>query len=522
MKKGQMIMLVLSIVCGMVLSGCGNEKKDRESAKKEIVVAMGSDTGGLDPAGSIALTYLSYSASALDELLTFDEKGQIQYRAAESYEVNEDYTTWTFHLREDALWSDGTPVTAADFVNTIQRALQPSSGSGYVNYLFGIQNAKDIYEGTASMESLGVQAKDADTLVFYLATPCTYFLELLRLPVYMPSKAGLANGPFYLKEYVDGQYLSVEKNPYYWNADKVKLERITYQFFDDQNSAANAYETGAVDVAVSLPSYVMTLYEGRADLRVTDLIATRYIYPNLTVEPLADVRVRKALSLAIDREELCKVIGADTQPTVNFVAAYMKNKETGESFVSEAPQPFEEDVLEARELLTQAGYPNGEGFPVLTYNYPSIEMDSDTAQVIKEQLKRNLNIEIELNAQELQVNYSERRKGNFDLCRMNWTADFADPYSYLSMLLTDSPYNCSGISDREYDRILEKSDQETDAEKRMELLHQAEQLAVGAEFYVIPLYTMQSCNLIRPEISGITQIAASGALAYRYADISHE
>ena len=131
----------------------------------------------MDPAGSIALTYLTYSVSALDELLTFDADGEIDYRAAESYEVNEDSTVWTFHLREEAVWSDGTPVTSADFLNTMTRALDPKSGSGYANYLFPIRNAEAIYNGEMESGELGVETPDDDTLIFYLEKPCVYFLE---------------------------------------------------------------------------------------------------------------------------------------------------------------------------------------------------------------------------------------------------------------------------------------------------------------------------------------------------------
>ena len=529
-KRGVLLLAAIMLMTG-ILSGCSGNKKQGET--KELTVAINSETGSLDPAGMIALTYLAYSVTALDELLTFDENGEIEYRAAESYEVNEDSTVWTFHLRKNALWSDGTPVCAQDFLNTMIRALDPASGNGYANYLFPIENAEAIYNGEKDADSLGVEIPDDDTLVFHLSEPCAYFLDLLRLPVYTPSCAkyadevgsgwdkdpasSVANGPFCLVEYVPEQYFVLEKNENYWNKDAVKLDRITYKFFDDQQSMASAYETGEVDVATALPSYVMELYEGKEDLVVTDTIATRYIYPNLEVEPLNDVRVREAITLAIDREELCSIVGADTEPAVNLVARYMKNKETGNYFVEESDSPFEENVERAQELLAEAGYPDGEDFPVLTYKYPSLEMDSDTAQVLKEQLKRNLNIDIELEAQELQVNYADRHAGDFELCRMNWTADFADPNTYLSMLLSNSTYNCSGIQDEAYDALVRASDSETDAGRRMELLHEAEQLAVGEQFYVIPLFAMKSCNLIRPEIKGITQIPASGALEYRYA-----
>lgn len=535
-KSKRILALLMSVVLfgTMILGGCGKTEEE-EVVKKEIVVAVNSETGGLDPAGMIALTYLAYSVTALDELLTYDEEGGIEYRAATSYEVNEDSTTWTFHLREGAVWSDGTPVTAADFINTITRSLDPASGNGYANYLFPIKNAEEIYNGEADMDTLGVEAPDDNTLVFYLQKPCVYFLDLLRLPVYTPScvkyadsvdsgwdknpETSVANGPFYLAEYVPEQYFVLKKNTTYWNADAVQLDQITYRFFDNEEAMENAYESGEVDVAPALQSTVMELYEGQEDLVITDTIATRYIYPNLNVEPLDDVRVRKALNLAIDREELCKIVGADTEPTVNFIAKYMKDKTTGEYFVDGAGKPFEEDLEEARRLLAEAGYPNGEGFPTLTYNYPTLEMDSDTAQVLQEQWKKNLNINIELNAQELQVNYTERRAGNFDLCRMNWTADFADPYTYLSMLLSNGTYNCSGIRDAKYDALVEQSDTETDPEKRAELMHEAELYAVGEQFYIIPLYAMKSCNLIRPGITGITQNPATGALQYRYADV---
>ncbi|XCP84398.1 peptide ABC transporter substrate-binding protein [Roseburia hominis] len=538
MKKFLSMSLLVILVCTAILAGCGADcaEKDtgKDAGKKKITVAINSETGSLDPAGMIALTYLSYSVTALDELLTYDADGNIVYRAAESYEVNEDATVWTFHLRKDAVWSDKTPVVSEDFLNTMRRALDPVSQNGYANYLFPIQNAEDIYNGKANVETLGVETPDDYTLVFHLQEPCVYFLDLLRLPVYTPScrtyadavgsgwdknpETSVSNGPFYLAEYVPEQYFVLKKSETYWNAEHVKLDEITYRFFDDQQSMANAYEAGEVDVATSLPAFVMDLYEGKEDLVVTDLIATRYIYPNLNVKPLDDVRVRKALTLAVNREELCKIVGKDTEPTVNLVAKYMKDKQTGEPFVDGAEPLFEENVQEARRLLKEAGYPDGEGFPALTYQYPSLEMDSDTAQVLKEQWKKNLNIDIELMAQELQVNYSDRHAGNFDLCRMNWTADFADPNTYLSMLLSNSTYNCSGIQDPDYDALVAASDSEADGERRTQLLHEAEKLAVGEQFYVIPLFSMKSCNLIRPGITGITQIPASGALEYRYAD----
>jgi oligopeptide transport system substrate-binding protein len=558
-----LVFVILCVGCKRAGEARQGSKQSDESerfadggVKREITVATSSESGGLDPAGNIALTYLAYSVTALDELLTYDENGEIVYRAAVGYEVNDDCTEWTFHLRGDARWSDGSAVCAADFVNTMTRALKPESGSGYVNYLFPIQNAEAIYRGEAEIESLGVETPDPYTLVFHLERPCVYFLDLLRLPVYTPSctkyavaadgrwdkdpETNVSNGPFFLAEYVPEEYFVLEKNPYYWNADAVKLNRITFRFFDSQEAMAVAYESGTVDVACGASSIMAKVHEGKEDLLIADTIATRYIYPNLNVKPLDDVRVRKALSLAVNREDLCEMAGAEAEPTDHFIAKYMVNKSTGAYYVEEmsdvlfvgnmegtdsspggnaeaADSSFEEDLGEARRLLAEAGYPGGKGFPKLVYKYPSLELDSDVAQILQEQWKQNLGIEVELNAQELQVNYSERKAGKFDLCRMNWAADFADPYTYLSMLLSNSPYNCSGICDARYDALVRQSDVEMDARKRAELLEEAEMLAVEETCYVIPLFSVKTVNLVRPGIGGITQVPATGALELRYA-----
>lgn len=197
----RVICMLLSVgLIGLSITGCGKQ----DNQKREIVVATNSETGGLDPAGMIALTYLSYSVTALDELLTYDESGDIEYRGAESYEVNEDSTVWTFHLRKEALWSDGSPVIAADYVNTMKRSLDPKSGNGYANYLFPVKNAEAIYNGEAKMESLGVETPDDYTLMFTLEKPCVYFLELLRLPVYTPSSVNHADA-------IDSGWIRIQK-----------------------------------------------------------------------------------------------------------------------------------------------------------------------------------------------------------------------------------------------------------------------------------------------------------------------
>ena len=547
MKK-KLLAAVLCLAMALTTAACGSSSDSADSSEpaaegttedtasgsssdgsNTVVVAMGSGFSTLDP-GYVYEKYPPLIMNACYENLFkfYSNDGAPEPCLADTYEFSDDNLTLTVNLKQNVTFASGNPMTSADVAFSINRCKNLQGNPSFI---------------CDTIES--IETPDDLTVVFHLTQPDSAILSKLTYPsmcvldsavvkenggtdaedastadtaqAYLDTTSA-GSGMYVMTSYTPDQEIVLEKNENYWNADAVKLDTITYRFFDDTQSMANAYEAGEVDVATSLQSEVMERYEGSEDLMVTDLIATRYIYPNLDVEPLDDVRVRKAISLAINREELCSAVGKDTSPTYNLVSKYMTDKTTGEYFVDGAAQPFEEDVEEARRLLAEAGYPDGEGFPVLTYKYPTLEMDSDTAQVIKEQLKQNLNIDINLQAQELQTNYSDRHAKNFELCRMNWTADFADPDTYLSMLLSNSTYNCSNIADEEYDSLVLRAQTETDAKTRMELMHEAELYAVGEQFYVIPLYGMQSCNLVNPDVTGIGQIAASGALEYRYAE----
>ncbi len=528
-----MLLYLMTVVFLITSSGCISKDTLNETEQR-IVIGIPRESGSLDPAGTIANTYLTVSAVTTDELITFDENGEVEYRGAIAYEKNEDATQWIIHLRPESKWSNGEPVTAYDYINTMQRALDPNNGSGYADYLFFIKNAKEIYEGSLEMNELGINTPDEYTLVFELKEPCVYFLELLRLPVYHPSYSGnqmvddsrlnemVSNGPFYIEKHKKNQEIVLGKNPYYWDQEEILLENIIFRIIGDEQALAFAYETGEIDIAPNLGPNIMEQYQGQADLMVSPMVATRFIYPNLRIPVLQDVRVREALALAIDREALCQMIGQNTMPTTHLVATQIKEAGTDRYFVETDALMFQEDVERAKELLAQAGYPEGKNFPVLIYNYPTIELDLDVAQVLQAQWKQNLGITVQLNPQELQTHYAQRRSGDFELSRMHWTADFLDPYTYLALLMSDGTYNCSAIDDQRYDALLDESNREMNIERRNNLLHEAERIAVSEEFYVIPLFSLNNVNLVNPKITGIKRIAASGLLDYRYADIKKQ
>ncbi len=506
-----------------------------DEAKKSIVIAIAAESGTLDPAGISSTHYWNYSSLALAPLVELAPDGSYDFITAESCDTNEDMSEFTFHLRPEAKWSDGSDCTSYDYLNTITRALDPACGSGYSDMLFVIKGAKDIYDGTADMSALGVTTPDEKTIVFSLTAPCPYFLDLFSLPVYMPSNVNyatetngdwcfdpatsLSNSAFYMKEYVPEQYILLEKNPYYCQADRISLDEIKLLCIADTQSTIYAYKTGEVDYA-SADYTVLGDYEGKDDLKMLPSITTWYTLLNWDVAPLDDVRVREALTIGVNRAAICASAGSDTEPTTFFVAKYLVSKATGKYWGDEVDPLFEENVARAQELLAEAGYPNGEGFPELTFKYPNLEIEASIAQSLQAQWKENLGITVNLEAQEYQVNISDRRNRDFDICRMRWTADFADPTTYLSMYMDDAAYNDNNTASAKYNELMAQANVETDMATRFQLLHDAEHALIGEDFAFIPILAKQNITLINPKISNFVVDPSRNGYRWKYMDIA--
>lgn len=519
---GKILALCLTLALTMsMFTGCGSGKSSGTSNAGTALTIMCSNTeGDLDPCGVALGMFIQYSRLCLEPLVTYDENGEVVYAMAKSYEISDDQLTWTFHLRDDAKWSDGTPCTAKDFEATIKRALDgTTSRSIYADQLSPIVGAAEAYAGTGSVDDVGVKATDDYTLVFTLKEPCSYFLKLITLEPCYPSQASItnedegwysdpaknhSNGAFYLTEFVSGQYYKLKKNPYYYDADKVKIEDITVRVIDDATAAVSAYKTGEIQYATSLPAYVIDEYDGKDDLYMIEYITTRFMLFNEEVEALQDTNVRKAISMGINRAEICAMVGKDYEASTQFVAKAMMSNLGGTKFSEESGELVDENIEEAKKLLADAGYPNGEGFPTLTYNYPNNEQDKLIAQALQAQLKENLGIKIELNGMESQVCVSERKSGNFEITRHNWTADYDDPMNFLLMWVGSSGLNDAKIANEEYDNLLAMAGAAKTQEERNEKMHEAEKILVTDEAYVVPIATYKSVSLIDPKIKGVT------------------
>ncbi|MBQ8397512.1 MAG: peptide ABC transporter substrate-binding protein [Clostridia bacterium] len=530
MKK--ILCLIMALTMLLSMAGCGSSQTDKGNS---IVIATVSSTGGLDPAGFALDLWTEYSKLCIDGLISFDDQGNMTYESAESYTVSDDGLVWTFNLRKNAKWSDGSSVTAADFINTMMRALDPNNGNAiYSNMLYIIDGAEAYNKGTGKAEDVKLAAKDDFTLELTLKAPCTYLLKMLSMPVFYPSKAGyatnenaswykdpatsLGNGAFCLESYTEGVGYTIVKNPYYYQADKVKLDRIETRFVTDSTALLSSYKTGEVDVVTGLPSYVTEEYTEEDGLYTWKMLTSKFILPNLSVKPLDDVRVREAIAIALTRADICAAIGSDYIPSVNYVAEYMISPSSSQLFKDEVEPLFVEDAARAKQLLADAGYPNGQGFPTLTYKYPNSEKDSLLAQGIQAQLKSVLGINIELVGMEDEVYAQDKKDGNYELIRHSWTADYNDPINFLNLYISGASSNYNGVKDAAFDQAIANSDAATDPAERTKYLHEAQKILVSENFYVIPAVTQVYIGLGNPDIKGISY-CSTGERMYRFAYI---
>lgn len=433
--------------------------------------------------------------------------------AAESWEVSPDRTVYTFHIRKNAVWSDGHPVTAQDFVYSWRRVLDPKTAARYAMLFYYIVNAQAFNEGRLKDASqLGVHALDDHTLQVKLREPVPFFLALTAHTTFFPvprwvvEKYGdhwtdpshiVGNGAFLLVYHRTNDRFEFVRNPRYWNAASVRLQKVIAYSVDDHHTAANMYQSGMVDwLPDSLPSEYVSYMRGRFhDLHSEPFLAIYYYAFNITHPPLNNPLVRRALNMAVDRRAITDDLLKGGQiPTSHFVPV-------GFSDYRSPPGP-EYDPKEAARLLAEAGYPDGRGFPQMEIIFNSSELHQRIAETIQQMWASNLHIQVRLHNQEWATFLKRLRSLDYDIARDDWVADYADPTTFLDLLESGNPNNGTGWKSAEYDRLLAEARHETDASKRMAVLERAETVALQA-LPVMPLYTYASEALIKPYVRGI-------------------
>ena len=329
MKQLAFVLAVL-MALSLGLTACGGSEASGTAAEgKQLVVQVGPDPETLDPALNSTIDGGEMLIHSFETLLTLDENNEVIPGQAESWEQSEDGMTWTFHLREGLKWSDGSDLTAEDFVYSWQRMADPATAAPYAETLLGmVKNFNEISAGNMDPSELGVSAPDAQTFVVELGQPCTYFDKIASFISGAPVKQDVveangdawavdpstyvSNGAFMMTEWVPGSHIVYSKNPNYWDADSIKLDSIRFLLIEDENAAYSAYETGEALMIKSVPTEEIPSLQGNSDFYVDTIMGTYYLSIQTQKEPFNDPNVRKALSLAIDRDyvatPLCRAL----------------------------------------------------------------------------------------------------------------------------------------------------------------------------------------------------------------------
>jgi len=456
-----------------------------------------------------------------------NETGAVEPELAKSWDVSEDGLTWTFHMRDDAQWSDGKPVTAKDVEYSVKRAVKPETASPYAYVLYLIKNAQQINQtvvpsDTYDIDSLGVKVVDDYTIEFQLEAPAPYFESISSIwtmrpvPSWAIEEFGdawtdpaniVVNGPYRLLEWKPAEKLIYEKNPTYVNKDDVQIDRFEVSIITDQNTELALYESGDLDLAgdgvTSLP--VEALQRIRADATLSAELhegpraSTTYVGFTMTKPPFDNVLVRKAFSAAIDRETMAKDVVGSGVPATQFAP----------KGIFGAPDPevgIASDPAQAQAWLAEAGYPDGAGFPTVTYRYFSNTLEDSIAQALQAMWKETLNVNVELESMEYPAFQAstapsipvEEMPG---MWRLGWGADYPDENNWVYEVFhcTDSQ-NRPRAACTQADELAKAAGRETDPAKRIEMYKQVEQMMFGDEVRVAPHYHRGFTALAKPYI----------------------
>lgn len=516
----------LSLISVLLMAGCGERPGARDATGARIAeqgVTFHRGNGGepdtLDPHRSEETSAGEILRDLYEGLTTEAVDSTVVPGMAESWQISDDGLTYTFQIRADARWSNGDPVVAADFVLGMRRSVDPATATSYAQMLWPIRNARAVTEGRLPPEELAVVALDTRVLEIQLENPAPYFLGMLThtatYPVHGPTlaehggrfaRAGIkvSNGAYQLDEWVVQSHVRLRRNPYYYGNDDVHIDTVIYYTTEDVSAEFNRYRAGELDFTFQIPNnqYGWIRENLPDELHVAPYLSTYFYQLNINQPPFDDVRVRQALSMAIDREIITeRVTGVGERPAYAFVADGVANYTSAR--YEWADWPAERRHAEARRLLAEAGFgpDNPLSFDIL---YNTSENHRRLAVAVASMWQEVLGVQASPYNQEWKVMLQTRRDlSAWRVMRFGWVGDYNDPYTYLEIKKTGHGQNTTQWSNETYDAMLARASQMRDLQARAELLAQAESVMLE-DYPIIPLYFYVSKHLVQPHVVGFT------------------
>lgn len=495
-----------------------------------VSYVLEAEPSRLDPAMTTALPESNVELQLFEGLTRLDENDRPQPALAASWQVSPDGTVYTFHLRDGLTWSDGEPITAQDIEYSWKRVMNPEVASENAYMMFCIDKAEDYFHGKASAEEVGVKALDDKTLQVRLTYPTAYFLNLTAFHCYYPvpkkvvearpdtwaadTEGMVCSGPFMITSWKHSGQIDVVKNPYYWDAGNVTLERLEFPISDSQSTRLMLVESGQANMTAEPPPSEQDRLERLGLYKIAPYLGTYYYVFNVQKPPFDDVRVRKAFALSVRRDELVRyIVRAQKKGAYAWVPPGIVEK--GRDFRAEGGNLIQEDGALAREYLREAGYGENRPLPEVTLLFNTNEMHKALAEAVQAMWKENLGADVFLANQESKVFLATRSQGDFQIARASWIADYADPMTFLDVF-ADGDNDANYHNDR-YNALVQAAKETKDESKRWAYMHEAEQILFD-DCVIIPLYYTTQPYVAQPYVKGY-HWSPLGIVDFKYAYI---
>jgi oligopeptide transport system substrate-binding protein len=509
--------LIFLGVC-FLTSGCV-----RHEPPADVTIINTAEPETLDPALLTGIPEMRIAVGMFEGLARLDPKiAQPIPGLAQSWDISADGKIYTFHLRTNLVWSTGEPITADDVVYSWIRTLAPATASDYAGQLFYVKNAEDFNAGIIKDSSLvGIHALDKYTVHVELNSSVPFFLDICAMSLtyvvprqtiekygdrWLMAKPLPSSGPYELVYWRLNDKVRLIKNPRYWDAANTQSDIIDILPIGSPSTAFDLYEQGAVDIIwdkETVPAELLDVLRKRPGVHPFNYLATYWVSLNVTRKPFDDPRVRKALALAVDRERIVKkVMRGGERPISHLVPAGTANYTS--------PPGLDYNPALAKELLAEAGYPDGKGFPHFEYifNAPAgggDKIHEDIAIELQQMWHDTLGINMDLRQVEWKVWLSSTAHLDYDIGRGDWIGDYDDANTFLALFLSNSGNNRTGWKNARYDELVNEANEQTDLKKREELFQQAESILIHDELPIIPLYIYAGINYYHTNITGIYQ-----------------
>ncbi len=474
-----------------------------------------SDPETLDPHKASAQSAAPIIYDLFEGLMTLDGGGEVVFGAAHDYAVSEDGLTYTFSLREGLQWSDGTSITAEDFVYSNRRLLKPKTAGRFASFFYPVKNARKINRGQLPAEELGVRALDDLTIEYTLEAPNPSFPKIMTtnpaapVPRHVIEANGnawvrpehmVSNGPYILSERVPQTSIKLVKNSNYRQADQVRIDEAWYHPTQSLGTSLKRYRSGELDVILNFPpSQINWITQNiPEELHVTPALGTYYLLINNEKVPYNDIRVRQALSMAIDREVITeKLLRTGVAPAYSFVSPQFANYDGID--VAYRHAPFADRQREARQILEQMGFTEDQPL-IVQYKNDTLE-ESQKIAVAVSGMWRDIGVEVDLTSSEFLAVIRKVRSKDFEIARFAYFAPYNDPFTFLSLFQTGNPGNQGLYSNAEYDALLDESKVTREPQARKALFEEAERILMN-DYALIPLFFYVRRYLVNQRVHG--------------------